>query len=306
MSIEAITYHDSQETLFVSQTDHTGEISERFAHENITPDEEIPYLPAPNLLPAASIVCTFFILDKLMLSSESNAFSIAKQEINTIDDQSEKIHTKRLEALTKTLAKERHQASWSVFAHVTAWMGSLTGIVAGITLIATGVGVVPGVMMIIAGLFAFSLQLMEICQVWNKLIEILPTGDLAKSKAIVSWIQIGIVGLSVLVGIVSVLVGGFWSVQDSMKTFMQIFNGVIIGAEGLASIGIGITSYQFFNGRASIKEHDISLAVLKHAREDLMDALEEYAHYMERLMEYMAESLHTLKEIFHAEQRAWN
>ncbi|MCB1180579.1 MAG: hypothetical protein KDK55_00970 [Chlamydiia bacterium] len=271
--------------------------------ENIPRDTiEKPVLPPPRQM---GLFATCHLLDKLCLATAANSINLSKQELDFVEAETQKIHKNRLEQIQEAIKKEHSVKRWNMFNRVMGWLASMTGIVTGITLIATGVGAVAGSMLIAAGVLSLSTQLMEISGGWNKVADLLPTDNPKEKQAIISWIQIGICVLSVTLGIASAIFGGFSSVKDSMKTMMQVLDGVTIMAQGISCVGIGISSYRYNNDRADVKEHEIRLETLKHIREELVDAIDTCSSSINDFMEYFNQSLSLQRDLARAEQAAW-
>lgn len=267
-----------------------------------TPELQAPELPAPEL---PSFFGLYFMLDKLQIQSESSSYGFARQEIDELDKRLEKVHQDRIEQLKKARTKEKQVERWSIFAKTMTIMASVSGIFSGVALIATGAGAIAGAMLIVAGIFAISTQIMELTGGWNKVADLLPGDDVDQKRGIISWLQIGVAVFSIILSVVTFIFGGFFTLSESMKIVMQAFNGIVSIAQGVATIGAGSISFQYKNRLANINEFDMALTELRYMREDLMELIESTADRMEKMIEYIGETLSIQKEIFKSQEMVW-
>lgn len=253
--------------------------------------------------PKTGIFALYYILTKIGIYSDGSANFSYKQEIETVNAETTEAHKKRLEALKIAMEKEASSSRWSVAAQVFSWIGSLIGIVTGIALIATGVGAVAGALIIAGGIIQISNQILELSGGWRKIAELLPGNDPDKKRAVMSWMQIGIAVLCLILSGIGILWGGVTQFGEaSSQLTMAILGGGVAMGHGATSIGEGVTLFMFKNKMSDVKRYDKVLAELKHRRQDLMERVEWGLDRLEQLFEDLSQALEFEEELFRADQ----
>lgn len=253
--------------------------------------------------PRTGIFALYHILTKIGIYSDGMANFSYKQEIETVNGETTEAHKMRLEALKIAMEKEASSSRWSVAAQVFSLIGSLIGIAAGIALIATGVGAVAGALMIAGGIIQICNQILEVSGGWKKIAEILPGNDPDKKRAVISWIQIGIAVLClILSGIGVVFGGGIQVAETSSSLSTTLISTCSMTGQGVTSIGEGVTLFMFNNKMSDVKRYDKVLAELKHKRQDLMERVEWGIDRLEQLFEDLSQALEFEEELFRADQ----
>ena len=265
---------------------------------------EKPELEPPQL-PKLTLFAFVFILDKLRILSESYSYQVSKEDLKAMDEELNLAHNERLEFLKTSKEKEKQVEKWTIFSKITIIMTSLTGVVSGIGLIATGAGVVAGTLLLVAGVLNIASQVMDVTRGWNQVAELLPGDDLEKKRAIVSWIQIGITALSLMLAAVTFIVGGYATLSESMKIAMKAVGGITLAGQSLASVGIGVSSYRFKHGLADLQENNSTLFYMRALRQEVMEIVEGLAEHLEKMLEYLNENLSLQRETFKVEQMSW-
>jgi hypothetical protein len=252
--------------------------------------------------PKVGIFALYYLLTKIGLLSDGASNFAYKKEVELIDLETTEIHKKRLEDIREGIKKEQETVRWGVAAKVFSWITSLIAIITGIALIATGVGAVGGAMLIAGGTLQIANQVMELAGGWKKVAEMLPGDDSEKKRAVISWMQIGIAVLCIVLSGAGVIWGGTANFLESMQTAMGFLSGMAIMGHGVTTIGEGIAGFMFKDKLADIKKFDIQLARLKHMRQDLMDKVEWGVDRLEKLFEDLAQALEFERELFQADQ----
>lgn len=271
------------------------------SNQNI--DREVfkkPQLPPPHV----GVFALYYILTKIGIFSDGVCNTAYKKEVELIDTESTELHKKRIEELREAIKKEQETAQWSVANKVFSWMATLMAIIAGIVLIATGVGAVAGAMLIAGGLIQVTNQILEITGGWKKIAAILPGDDPEKKRAVITWMQIGIAVLCLILSGAGVIWGGYAHFGAVMSTASAMIGGFATAGHALTTIGEGITSFMYKDKIADIKKYEMRLTHLKHKRRDLMDQVESGVDRLEQLFEDLARSLQFDEELFMADQMA--
>lgn len=252
--------------------------------------------------PKTGVFALYYILTKIGIFSDGSSNSAYKKEIEFVDEESTTAHKKRLEEMKKAIDKENSSRRWSIAEKVFSWMGSLFAMIAGAVLIATGVGAVAGAMMIAAGVIQITNQILEISGGWKKIAELLPGDDLEKKRAVVSWIQLGIAVLCIILSGAGIIFGGYSTFGEAMQQASNMIGAVATMGHGATSIGQGISSYKYKDAFGEVKRHEKRLAELKHMREDLMDKVEMGVDRLEQLFEDLSKAIEFEVELFRADQ----
>ncbi|NGX61240.1 MAG: hypothetical protein K940chlam9_00723 [Chlamydiae bacterium] len=252
--------------------------------------------------PKIGVFALYYILTKMGIHSDGTASFSHKKEIEHLDEEMSTAHKERLQEMKKAIDKEASSKRWGVMAKFFSWVGSLVGIIAGAALIATGVGAVAGAMLITAGVIQITNQLLEITGGWNKIAELLPGDDPMKKQAVIAWMQMGISILCIVLSGVGMVWGGFGQIGEATQTAMALIGGFGAMAHGAATIGEGVTNFLFNDKMAQVKQYELRLAQLKHARRDLMEMVEQGTDRLEQLFEDLSRALDFQEELFRADQ----
>lgn len=264
-----------------------------------TPNLEKPVLQPPKL----GVFALYYILTKMGLFSDGISNFSYRKEIGLVDEETTITHKKRIACLKEAMEKEQSASRWDIASKAYSWIASLMGIVTGAILIATGVGTVAGALLIVGGVFQLTNQILEITGAWHKISEILPGKDITQKRALISWMQIGITVLTViLAGVGAVWGGGFTLVQEGMSFAMYAMGGVATIGHGVATIGAGIVMFLFKEKMSEHHLHEMKLAQLKHDRQDLMEKIETGVDRLEQLFENLIKALEFEDELFQADQ----
>lgn len=257
-----------------------------------------PQLAPPKL----GIFALYYILTKIGIFSDGASTFANKKEIEILDVETTETHQKRLKEMQVSIEKERSSSRWGITVQMFSWMGSLFGIISGVTLIITGVGAVAGAMLIAGGVIQITSQILQITGGWSKIADLLPCGTSEQKRAAISWMQIGIGVLCLILSGAGAVWGGFSNFGEGMAIASRMIGGIAMMGGGIATIGQGISGFMFKNTLAEVSRYDWLLAQLKHRRQDLMEKMEEGIDHLEKLFEDLANSLEFDVEIHKADQ----
>ena len=255
--------------------------------------------------PQMGIFSLSYILDKLGILSESSSYAESRDEIKKNDEETTTAHQKRLDEMKKALEKEKETERWGLSVKVFTWIGSILGLIAGVALVVTGVGAVAGAMLIAGSVISLGNHIMELTGGWKKVVELLPGDDAEKKRAIISWMQIGITILCLILSGVGIIFGGFSAFGEGMQTAMNLFGAAGTIGGGVSMIGMGINESAQTTYRAGQKFYETVLAKLKHLHEDAMEKIESCPEMLKQLFDSIAKNLDFLDEINQAFQSAW-
>lgn len=258
-----------------------------------------PLLPAPKL----GVFALYYILTKMGVFSDGAANFAYKKEIEVLDSETTETHQKRLKEMKEAIEKERSATRWSITLKVFSWIGSLFGIISGVAMVVTGVGAVAGAMLIAGGVIQITNQILEVSGGWHKIAECLPGDSSAdKKRAVISWMQIGISVLCLILSAVGIIWGGFKSFGEGMQIASAMIGGIAAMGHGIATIGEGVSGFMYKTKLGEVRRYDALLAGLKHRRHDLMEKMEWGVERLEQLFEDLATSLEFDIELFRADQ----
>jgi len=246
-----------------------------------------------------------FLLDKMSLASTSDSYTELKQELELTQAATEQAHKEMLKNLKEATDHERKAARWGIAVKVFSWLASLTSICTGIILVATGVGAVAGALMIVGGVVSVTNQVMETTGAWNKVADLIPTDDLEKKRAIITWIQLGVSLLSLVISGCGIVLGGFSIFQEASQFAMLFFGSVITAGGGVCSIGNGVEEGGFRAKSAEVKRDQTRVSVSEFGREDLQRKLEESSEQMLTYYQSISKSFGFLDEMNKTYQRSW-
>lgn len=252
--------------------------------------------------PKVGVFALYYILTKMGIHSDGTSNFAQKKEIELLDTETNETHKKRLDELREVIKKEKENAQWGIAAKIFSWIGSLVAIISGIAMILTGVGAVAGAMLICGGLIQVTSQILELSGGWKKISEMLPGDDSEKKRAVLSWMQIGIGVLCLVLSGAGVLWGGFANFGETMQTAMRLIGGIGTMGSAVTTLGVSITSFFYCNRISEVKRYELELAKLKHKRKDLMERVEHGIDRLEQLFEDLARTLEFEEELFRADQ----
>ena len=252
--------------------------------------------------PRIGVFALYYILTKMGIVSDGTSNYFCKKEIEIVDAETTEAHKKRLEEMKEAIKKEKETERWGVAVQVFSWIAAVVGVIAGILLIATGVGAVAGALMVAGGIIQIASQIMETTGGWKKVAEILPGEDTEKKRAVITWMQIGIGVLCLVLAGAGIIWGGFASFGKAMTTAMGMIGAIQSIGYGVTQIGEGVSGFFWKSQMAEISRFDITLIKLKTARKDLLEKVEWGIDRLEQLFEDLARSLEFEEELFQADQ----
>lgn len=286
------------ETLAAASTAKSPSSSQQYRVGGASLELKKPVLERPK----TGVFALYYILTKIGIISDSSSNYSYKKEIELVDDETSTAHKKRLDEIKEALNKEHSSTRWSTANKIFSWIGSMMGIITGAALIVTGVGAIAGALMIAGGLIQITNQILELTGGWHKIAEILPGNDPEKKRAVITWMQIGISILCLILSGFGVVTAGFTTVSSAMQIASQLFDAIRLVGQGTTSIGKGITLFMFKNKMSESRKYDKILADLKHKRTDLMEKVEWGIDRLEQLFKDLAQTLEFEEELFRADQ----
>jgi hypothetical protein len=190
---------------------------------------------------------------------------------------------------------EYETGKWGVALLTFSCIGSVVSIITGIALIATGVGVVAGCLILAGGLIQIGSQIMELTGGWAKIKTLLPGEDEDKKGAIISWIQIGITIFCLILAGAGAVTGGFSMVGENMSKGSALMGAIAMIGKGTSEIGQGITKRDLYNHKGAQKRQEAEIAKLNYHWKDLMENQEERVSDVKKIYE----AIHTTFEANH-------
>lgn len=257
-----------------------------------------PLLEQPNI----GVFALYYILTKIGILSDGTSNFSYKQEIETIESETTSAHKKRLAELKLAMEHEQQASRWSVFNTVFSWMGALSSLFTGVVLVATGAGAIAGALLIAGGLIQVTSQILEITGGWKKIAELLPGDNVAKKRAVVMWMQIGIGVLCFILSGAGALWSGYANFGEAGRTANALFSCIANIGQGVTAIGTGITMFMSKNKISDVKRYEKIIAELKHKRRDLMDQADSGIDRLQQLFEDLARALDFEVELFNSDQ----
>lgn len=252
--------------------------------------------------PRIGIFALYYILTKIGILSDATSHFELKEDIHKNQEELDKLHRLRLQEMKKALESEDKTKRWGVSTQVFSWMGSFMAIITGVAMIMSGVGAIAGAMLLTSGLFMLTNHILMITGGWDKICDKLPGDDKQKKKAIVTWMQIGITLLCLILSGAGGIFGGFGAVGESMINFQILFGSVIMFAGGISTLGQGITNYHHRNRLAQSLKHKRNIERLKHKQEDLFEKANQSVERMRQLFKDLSRALDFEAELFRADQ----
>lgn len=202
----------------------------------------------------------------------------------------------KLRIAEETRAKEASVSKWSIGVQVFSWVYSFLTVLAGVGLISSGVGAVAGAMLVTGGLMQMGNEIMEITRGWEAIYDRLPGDDKAKKGAVIKWIQIGIVALSMALVVSGICMGGYTAFSTAFSTanvFMVC--GALMGS-GITTIGNAIAKNSYNQRLAALKQSDNPLTLLRGEKEELTEQSEEGLHTQEQTYAVIAALLSYMQQ----------
>ncbi len=245
-----------------------------------------PFLPPP-LRPDLIVEWEAWIEDSLIWLQAVleicgiNCFKSYHNGLDYVSTQIDKAQVKQREDRKIELEKNNEAGKWGVARLTFTWMASLATLITGITLIATGVGVVAGCLMLIGGLIQIGSQIMELTGGWEKVRALLPGKDEDKKSAMTSWIQIGITILSLILSGAGVIIGGFSMIGENMQKASALMGAIALLGKGVSDIGEGKTKSEHKYKTADIKRREALMAKYKHRYQDQYECCQEANNMVE-------------------------
>ena len=239
-----------------------------------------PFLPPP-LHPSQIVEMeewhedSWIGLQARMQITAQNDFELSQRELDYVNDQIDKAKIKHREDEKIARQKNDEAGNWGVARLTFTWMASLASLITGLTLIATGVGVVAGCLMLIGGLIQIGSQIMELTGGWNKVRALLPGKDEDKKRAMTSWIQIGITILSTILSGAGVIIGGFSMIGENMQKASALMGAIALLGKGVTDIGEGKAKSEHRYTMAAMKRREALMAKYKHQWQDATERSEE-------------------------------
>ncbi len=252
--------------------------------------------------PRLGIFALYYILSKLGILSDAASHWEAKEDIQKNQEELDKLHKLRLEEMQKAIKSEDKTKRWSISTQIFSWMGSFMAIITGVTMIMSGVGAIAGAMILTSGLFMLTNHILMITGGWDKICDKLPGDDKQKKKAVVTWMQIGITVLCLILSGAGGIFGGFGAVGEAMQHFQAVFGGIMMLAGGISSIGQGVTTYQHRNRMAEGLRYKRKMEQLKHKQEDLFEKAHAGVDRIHQLFKELSRALDFEAELFRADQ----
>lgn len=266
--------------------------------ENLPASSFKPTLKAPSV----GVFALYYILTKIGIFSDGTSNFAYRKEIEVVDTEATDLHIKRLEQLKEAVKKEKETTSWGIVVKVFSWIASLFNIIAGALLIASGVGAIAGAMLVSGGVIQLSSQIMELTGGWKKIVQLLPGDDDEKKRAIISWMQIGIGVLCLILSGAGIVWGGYGHFGESMSIASSMIGAIAALGTGISTIGAGLSESFYKDHMGNIKKFELELAKLRHKRKDLMEKVELGVDRLEQLFEDLARFLSFEEELFQADQ----
>ncbi|NGX54794.1 MAG: hypothetical protein KR126chlam2_00413 [Chlamydiae bacterium] len=255
--------------------------------------------------PGADSFSLMFELEKLELLGESLSFAESKGEIEALDIETTAAHKQMMKEMEEAIKNQKSTKTWGVMASVFSWLGSIATLITGIALIATGVGVIAGSLLIAGSVITISNQIMQMTGGWEKVKKLLPGNNEEEKQAVITWIQIAITILCLILAGAGIVFGGFSQFGEAISSAMQLIGGGAAAAGGITALGMGIHDFLHRDHLGEAKIHESRLASLKHRREDLMETVDDAPERLEHIFDFLARVLGFRDEINASHQAAW-
>jgi len=276
----------------------SSSLTSRRITADTTPWNEFPHLEPPRI----GVFALYYILTKLGIISDASSHWETKENIQANHQDMETLHQARLEEMKKQLEKENSSKRWGISVKVFSWLTSFMSIVTGAVLMITGAAAVAGALLVAGGVVSLTNQILEVTGGWEKIAGALPGDNPEKKRSVVLWMQIGISVLCLILSLAGVLFGGWHYVKDAMSQFMGVFGGMIITAQGVSTIGQGISLYLQRESMAHNRDYLRRLTQLRYQREDLSEKMDAGMQRLQQLLKDLARALDFEAELFRSDQ----
>lgn len=234
-----------------------------------------PFLAPPKLRGRPDMFALCLLLEQAEQEAIGQSMAHAKSEINSTFEERDATNLERREYMRKSLEEAHKIKNWGDAMRVFGWIGACLGVIAGIGLIATGAGAVAGSLLIAGGVVMLGNQIMEEVGGWHKLVDLVPGENIEDRKALVSWIQIGMTFVSLVLGALSALFGGYKMIGEALGKAMGLIGAIAGTGLGITQIGNAVHQFYYFESTAKTKQFDKLLAALGHQRETNMERAQE-------------------------------
>ncbi|MEG2028131.1 MAG: hypothetical protein RRZ72_04385, partial [Victivallaceae bacterium] len=260
----------------------------------ISPSAIRPILPLPN----TGIFALYYILTKQGILSDFSAYSTYKNEMDFNQKEIDATYSQRIEQMREAIEKETTVKRWGVLGKFLSWMASFLGSISGLILIFSGVGAIMGAGLLAAGLFSLVNSLIEWTGGWNYIAKLLPGNNVAKKRAVISWMKIGISAICLVLSLITCFAtGGISQAIRAAQAIPQTIITILMSGFGAAIIGEAVSSFRLFNSVSEIKKTERHLELLYHTRDDLSEKAQSDVDSIEQLFDSFSTALDLEREI---------
>ncbi len=205
-------------------------------------------------------------------------YSQAQQELQMLDQEMTKNHKILLETIKKKNEEEKSSKSWGVAIKVFSWVTTFLMIIAGSTLIASGVGAVAGALLVAGGVISLASQVMEITGGWAAVLKHIPGQSAQERAAVLAWIQVSILVLSIVLSLSGVIYAGGAAFSQGSQLASALMGGTALMAEGVCHFGKGRADSAYYHALADVRKHEARGDELRYESSDLLEKVEESEH----------------------------
>lgn len=251
---------------------------------------EKPFIPTP------TIFALFFITAKLFVTDELMKLASEQEELKHVNEEDTKLREERLGELKKELERAATDEKWSIATTVFSWMTSFLQILSGAALILTGAGAVAGALLLTGGILMLTNHLLKETGVWKKIGDLLPGDDPEKKAAIITWMQLGIGILALMISGAGAVLSGTAAIGQASQTANMFVGSVAAGAIGVCSIGQGISGYELNIKRAAIKKCDIAIEQIRAKRQDIQENMDGRLEQIKQVFAGLGDFFRILRE----------
>lgn len=277
-------------------------ISSVSTHPTYQVDKPLEVTPVIPNLNSVGLLNLFFSIMKVLYIQNCLSLAGNKQKVETLDQENTLLNEKRHIEEIKVGEKEKTSSAWSTAFAVFSWMTSFTQCLAGAFLIASG-NVISGALLIAGGVIQLTSQVMQMTGGWDKVAELIPAEDHDEKKAIVTWMQLGIGILSLMLGASGGIVSGKEAIQEGMSMANIVAGGVASIAKGTCEIGQGVSSKEMYSAKSRAEFFKVESEKLRIARKDLMEDTTIRIDRITEIMEGFSFALKIAEEENRANQR---
>lgn len=243
---------------------------------------KIPTLEIPEIYTICDIVYTKYT------AFEGEMFTADMHSLEQNNRETEIALAKKVEDLREAIAKEKESVSWGIAVKSFSLIGAMLSVLAGIVMAATGVGAAGGALLIVGGILHLAAQIMEITGGWKHILQTLPGDDPTQKSAVLTWIQVSITVLSLVLAGAGAVIGGISAIKESMGWAQAMIGAIALTGTGIALIGKGIKDKQWKDKHADLTRDQITLDKLKYNKQSLMESVELISSVMEKASELRA------------------